>query len=83
MHLSLTERQEIIEEQLSKKHIKEYNLLLVPYKEFKFSKVANVYFTVLDNDLYRDYYKYIGYNVNDIKVAKNRNKLSNLTYCHA
>lgn len=69
--------------QLSKKHIKEYNLLLVPYKEFKFSKVTNVYFTVLDNDLYRDYYKYIGYNVNDIEVAKNRNKLSNLTYCHA
>lgn len=67
---------------LSKKHIKEYNLLLVPYKGFRFSREATVYFTVLDYDLYRDYYKYIGYNVNDIEIVKNRNKLSNLVACH-
>jgi hypothetical protein len=67
---------------LSKKHIKEYNALLVPYKGFSFSRVATVYFTVLDNDLYRDYYKYIGTNVNDIEIVKKRNKLSNLVACH-
>lgn len=68
---------------LSKQHVEEYNSLLVPYKGFKFSRVATIYFTVLDNDLYRDFYKYIGYNVKDITIVKNRNKLSNLTYCHA
>lgn len=68
---------------LSKEHVKEYNSLLVPYKGFKFSREATIYFTVLDNDLYRDFYKYIGYNVKDITIVKNRNKLSNLKYCHA
>lgn len=68
---------------LSKQHVEEYNKLLVPYKGFKFSRVATIYFTVLDNDLYRDFYKYIGYNVKDITIVKNRNKLPNLKYCHA
>lgn len=68
---------------LSKQHVEEYNSLLVPYKGIKFSRVATIYFTVLDNDLYRDFYKYIGYNVEDITIVKNRNKLSNLKYCHA